>query len=140
MTTEGLVTMRKHIPRLALLGLAFSAPVSIAHGQSSQGPRSMGRVTSSQVVGRLLEQGVQLGLTASQESALRSLAADLHQERGRLVIAGWDRVPGRSVPRVTRVRRTSAQALHETLSVLTPEQQAVALRVLASTVADPTRG
>jgi hypothetical protein len=82
------------------------------------------------IVDRILAERERLSLGGRQIEELAKLAERLRSDRGRLKLVGLDGVPGKSVPRYTRVFPTSDEALRHALDLLTPEQRSEATRLL----------
>jgi hypothetical protein len=82
------------------------------------------------VVQRLLSVREPLSLSGSQVAELTRLAERLSADHGRPKLVWLDRVPGKPVPRYTRVFPTADQALRAALDLLSPEQRAEAARLL----------
>lgn len=92
---------------------------------------SPARVESARVaVGTLLSHREGLSLTRGQVDSLSALATRICEDRGRIQIAGLDRVPGKSVPRVARVFRVRREAKGLALRLLTPDQRMEAEKLL----------
>ena len=118
--------MRNHIfvvgaVTIGLLGLP----------QPGQGQNSPGKESGYQFVERLLTHGDHVNLTADQVAQLDKLAAQLRTERGRPTVSGFDRVPGKSVPRVVYVRTNSKQAQRLAFKILNQQQRAEVAPMLA---------
>lgn len=84
------------------------------------------------IVDRLLEHHQELSLTKKQEDDLAALSVQLRRDRGRLQIAGLDRVPGKSVPRYERVYKTSTDARRMAFKLLSPPQRLEAEKLLGA--------
>lgn len=113
--------MRTRILTLAALFLALESPVATAQNDA---------YSATSVVDRLLAGREALELTADQTARLTVLSTHLHHDRGRAVVTGLDRVPGKSVPRLARIRTTTAEAFHQASAVLTTAQRAAAAQLL----------
>ena len=120
--------MRTRIFTLSALLLALGSTVVAA--QSSLLPPNLKSASAALVVDRLLAGREALALSADQAAQLTLLSTRLHRGRGHLVIAGLDRVPGKSVPRIERTGTTAAEAFRQASALLTPAQQARAGVVL----------
>lgn len=117
---------------LSLAALILALESTVAAAQSSALPSNLTAASAALVIDRLLAGRESLSLTADQATRLTRLSARFHRDRGHPVIAGLDRVPGKSVPRIRRVNTTATEAFRQASAVLTPEQQAEAVRLLAS--------
>lgn len=118
---------------LTLAALIFALESSIATAQSVALPTSLKRVSAAQVIDRLLAGREVLALNPDQATRLTQLSTRLHHDRGRLVVIGLDRVPGKSIPRLARIKTTSTEAFRQAAALLTTEQQARAARLLDTT-------
>ncbi len=110
--------MRTRILTLAALILALESTVATA--QSLALPSNLASTSAALVIDRLLAGRESLALTADQATRLTRLSTRFRYDRGHTVIAGLDRVPGKSVPRVQRVRTTATEAFRQASAVLTP--------------------
>ena len=90
-----------------LLRAALAAPVVLlpvrSKAQPTSTPARPARETAQAVVGELLAHRQELSLTRGQADSLTALAKRIRAERGRIQIAAFDRVPGKSLPRFARV-------------------------------------
>ncbi len=121
--------MYTQIFRAALAAVVVLLPVR-AEAQASV-PAKRTRAESGQVVvGELLSHRQELSLTSRQVDSLTALATRIREDRGRLQVAGYDRVPGKSVPRFTRVYPVRREASGMALRLLTPDQRVEADRIL----------
>lgn len=118
--------MRARILALTALILALGSSVIAAQTL----PAHLNNVPAATVIGRILAGRDQLALTADQVARLTDLEARLRHDRGHTLITGLDRVPGKSVPRVERVRTTAREAFRQASALLSAEQQAKATRLL----------
>lgn len=118
--------MRTRILTLAALILALEN--SVVAGQTL--PASLKIAPAATVVGRILAGRDQLGLNPEQVARLAKLEQRLQHDRGRPVVTGLDRAPGKSVPRIERVKTSATGAYRQALRVLRPDQQATAARLL----------
>lgn len=118
--------MRIRILLLTALILALGSSVIAAQTL----PAHLKNAPASTVIGRILAGRDQLALSADQVARLTVLENQLKHDRGRLVVTGLDRVPGKSVPRVERVRTTATEAFRQASALLSSEQQAKASRLL----------
>ncbi len=121
--------MRHRLTALAALIIALHAEVSYAQNYSL--PPDLRDAPAPWVVDRLLTGREALALSPDQVTSLTALSSHLAHERGHFVIIDLDQVPGRSVPRLKRVKTTAEQAYHQALKLLSPEQQAQTAKVLA---------
>ena len=115
---------------LTLATLIFALESSVATAQSLALPGNLKSASGALVIDRLLAGREALALTADQSTRLTLLSSHFHHDRGRLVVAGLDRVPGKSIPRLTRINTTSTEAFRQAASLLTTEQQTKAARLL----------
>ena len=118
--------MRARILTLTVLILAVGSSVIAAQTL----PAHLKNAPAATIIGRILADRDQLALTADQVARLTDLEAHLRHDRGRTVVTGLDRVPGKSVPRVERVRTTATEAFRQASALLRAEQQAKASRLL----------
>ena len=93
-------------------------------------PASLTTAPASTVVSRILAGRDQLELNPEQVARLAELEQQLRHDRGRPVITGLDRVPGKSVPRIERLKTSATEAFRQALKVLNADQQAKATRLL----------
>ena len=115
--------------RAALAVLAVLLPIR----SEAQGSATVGRVTPARreaVIGSLLAHRQELALSSAQVDSLTALADRSREDHGRLQIAGFDRVPGKSVPRFVRVYPVRQRAGELALGLLSPEQRREADRIL----------
>ena len=117
---------------LTLATLIFALESSVATAQSLALPANLKSASAALVIDRLLAGREVLALNADQAARLSQLSHRLHHDRGRLVVTGLDRVPGKSIPRIARIKTTSTEAFREASALLTAEQQAKAARLLDS--------
>lgn len=82
------------------------------------------------VVNRILVNRGRLALTEAQVSNLTALADQLRHDPGHLQVTGFDRVPGKWVPQVERVRPKIGDARRLAFHDLTPEQRRIATTIL----------
>jgi hypothetical protein len=114
--------MHTHILKAALAAVMVLLPAR-SEAQTSV-PTERIRGDSAQVmVGELLSHHQELSLTSGQVESLTALAVRIREDRGRLQIVGFDRVPGKSVPRFARVYPIQREARAMALRLLTPEQR-----------------
>jgi hypothetical protein len=116
---------------LTLAALIFALESTIATAQTLALPANLRTASPALVIDRLLAGREVLQLTTDQANRLTHLATRLRHDRGRLVIAGLDRAPGKSVPRIERKKTTAAEAFRQASAVLSGEQVAKAVRLLA---------
>jgi len=126
--------VRTHILRSAILAAAVLLPARNATLAASLKPPH--REASYVLVERLLAHREALSLSTRQVTDLTALSTSLRQDRGRLRIAGHDRVPGKAVPRVERVRPTVSEARQRALHLLTPRQRGEAEKILGLVTRD----
>ena len=86
--------------------------------------------SANAVIGELLAHRQQLSLTSGQIDSLTVLATRIREDRGRLQIVGFDRVPGKSVPRFVRVYAIQRKARVLAFRLLTPDQRVEADKIL----------
>ncbi|MEO8140638.1 MAG: hypothetical protein ABI742_13375 [Gemmatimonadota bacterium] len=120
--------MRTRILSLAALFLALEGSVAVAQNYAL--PANLTSASAAAVVDRLLAGREALALTADHASRLTVLSTRLHHDRGRAVVTGLDRVPGKSVPRTERIKTTATEAFRQASAILSPTQQAAAARLL----------
>ncbi len=111
--------------RTQLLAAAVAVAMPLLPNRSeAQADAPLGSRSDSAalVVDRLLMHQRELSLSDGQVQQLTALAHRLREDRGRPRVVDFDRVPGKSVPRFKRVRRTTKEALRSALRYLTPEQ------------------
>jgi hypothetical protein len=121
--------MHTHMFRAALAAFVILLPVR-SEAQASAPPESTRAESPQAVVGQLLSHRRELSLTSSQVDSLTVLATRIREDQDRLQIAGFDRVPGKSVPRFVRVYRIRREAKGMALRLLTPDQHIEADRIL----------
>lgn len=122
--------------RTRILTLAtpiFALESSVATAQSLAWPGNLKSASAALVIDRLLAGREALALTSDQAARLTQLSTQLHHDRGHLIVTGLDRVPGKSIPRLTRMKTTSTEAFRQAASLLTTEQQTKAARLLDTT-------
>jgi hypothetical protein len=120
--------MRARILALTALILALGSSVIAAQTL----PAYLKNAPAATVIGRILAGRDQLALSAEQVARLTVLENQLKHDRGRTVVTGLDQVPGKSVPRVERVKATAAEAFRQASALLSTEQQAKASRLLGA--------
>ena len=121
--------MHTHMLRAALAALVVLLPVrSEAQASTRTEPTPFERAES--VVGELLSHRQELSLTSGQVESLTALAVRIQEDRGRLQIVGFDRVPGKSVPRFARLYPIQREARAMALRLLTPDQRVEADKIL----------
>ncbi len=118
--------MRTRILTLTALILALGSSVNAAQPL----PAHLRNVPASTVLDRILAGRGELGLNPVQVERLTVLSNQMRHERGRLVVRGLDGVPGKSVPRLERIRTSATEAFHQALRVLDPDQRAKASQLL----------
>ncbi len=118
---------------LTLATLIFALESSVATAQSLALPGNLKSASAALVIDRLLTGREALALTSDQAARLTQLSTRLHHDRGHLVVTGPDRVPGKSIPRLTRIKTTSPEAIRQAASLLPTEQPAKAARLLDTT-------
>lgn len=118
--------MRARILILAALILASGTSIIVAQTL----PTHLKTAPAARVIDRILAGRDQLELNADQLTRLTQLREQLRQERGRPVVTGLDRVPGKPVPRIGRVKTTATEAFRRASALLDPEQRARATRLL----------
>jgi hypothetical protein len=122
--------MHTNMLRAAFTAFVVLLPVR-SEAQASAPERT--RAQSPQaVIGQLLSHRQELPLTSGQVDSLTVLATRIREDQGRLQIAGFDRVPGKSVPRFVRVYRVRREAKEMALRLLTPDQRIQADKVFHS--------
>jgi hypothetical protein len=121
--------MHTHILRAALAALVVLLPVR-SEAQASARTEPTHAQNAEAVVGELLSHRQALALTRGQIDSLTALADRIREDRGRLQIAGFDRVPGKSVPRFARVYSLRREAKGMALRLLTPDQRVEADKLL----------
>ena len=117
-----------HTRILTLLALILTLGTSNTWAQSL--PAHLKSAPAAAIIGRILAGREQLDLKADQVARLSRLEEQLRRDRGRSVLAGLNRVPGKSVPRIKRRRTTATEALRQASALLTVEQQAKVTRLL----------
>lgn len=123
--------MHTHMLRAALAAFVVLLPVR-SEAQASAPPERTRARSPQTVVGQLLSHRHQLSLTSGQVDSLTVLATRIREDQGRQQIAGFNRVPGKSVPRFARVYRIRREAKGMALRLLTPEQRIQADKVFHS--------
>ncbi len=124
--------MHTHLLKAALAAVVVLLPAR-AEAQASV-PAERTRVeTAKTVVGMLLSHREELSLTGGQVDSLTALARRIREDRGRLQIVGLGRVPGKSVPRFSRVYPIQRDARELALRLLSPDQRVQADAVLHGT-------
>ena len=121
--------MHTRIFTAALAALVVLLPLRL-EAQSSITAARTRTDTASQVVGELLAHGQQLSLTSGQIDKLTALATRSRKNLRRLQIVGFDRVPGKSVPRFVRVYPNQREARAMLFRLLTPDQRVEADKLL----------
>ncbi len=116
---------------IALAALIFALHAEVSYAQNYPLPPDLRTAPATVVVDRLLAGREALALSPEQVASLTTLSSHLAHERGHFVIIDLDQVPGRSVPRLMRVKTTADQAYHQALKILSPEQQGQAAKLLA---------
>jgi hypothetical protein len=119
--------MHTHMLRAALAATVVFLPMRSEAQASAQRERV---VVAQTVVDTLLSHRQELSLTSGQVDSLTALAVRIREDRGRLQIAGLDRVPGKSVPRFARVYLVRREARGMALRLLTPDQRVEADKLL----------
>jgi hypothetical protein len=114
--------MHTHILKAALAAVVVLLPVRSGAQTSALAERMPGD-SAQVVVGELLSHHQELSLTSGQVESLTALAVRIQDDRGRLQIVGFDRVPGKSVPRFARVYPIQREARAMALRLLTPDQR-----------------
>ena len=122
--------MRRLLLALTVLAISVMIQPSSASAQEVKAPASIAQLRSYEVVDCLLAQSAELHFTDQQVVDLKALSTRLGHERGRLVITGFDKVPGKSVPWIERRKTSPQKAFKEAMALLTPEQQQLAVRAL----------
>ena len=121
--------MHTHMLRAALAAFVVLLPVR-SEAQASAPPGRTRAQSPQAVVGQLLSHRQELSLTSRQVDSLTVIATRIREDRGRQQIAGFDRVPGKSVPRFARVYPGRREAKGMALRLLTPHQRVEADRIL----------
>jgi hypothetical protein len=121
--------MRTHLLRAALAAIVVLLP-----GRSAAQPTSKTARPPQQsvqpFVGELLAHRQELSLTRAQVDSLNALANRIRADRGRLQIAGFERVPGKSVPVIARVYPVRRAATGMAMRILNPDQRVEADKFL----------
>ncbi len=120
--------MTTRLFRAALAAAAILLPLQ-AHAENGPAQASL-PAPAYGVVDRLLADRQRLALDSLQVVELTRLGERLRAHRGRLELVGFNRVPGKSVPRYIRVYPSAEEALRSALDLLTPDQRAQAVRLL----------
>jgi len=121
-----MLSMRTRILTLTALILALGTSLLAAQTLPAR-PKTAPAAT---VIERILAGRDLLELNGDQVARLTRLAERLRNERGRPVVTRLNRVPGKSVPRITRTRTTAAEAFRQASVLLNAEQQVKANRLL----------
>lgn len=121
--------MHTHMLRAALTALVVLLPVR-SEAQASPRTKPTPAQSGQAVVGQLLSHRQDLSLTSGQVDSLTVLATRIREDKGRLQIVGFDRVPGKSVPRFARVYPIQREARAMALRLLTPGQRVEADKIL----------
>ena len=121
--------MHTQILKAALAALVVLLPVR-SEAQTSVPAERISGDSAQVVVGELLSHHQELSLTSRQVESLTALAVRIQEDRGRLQIVGFDRVPGKSVPRFARVYPIQREARAMALRLLTPDQRVEADKIL----------
>ena len=123
--------MHTHMLKAALAAVVVLLPLRSEAQTSVPTDRIPGN-NARVMVGDLLSHRQELSLTSGQVESLTALAVRIQEDRGRLQIVGFDRVPGKSVPRFARVYPIQREARAMALRLLTPDQRVEADRILHS--------
>lgn len=121
--------MHTHLLRAALAATVVLLPVRSEAQPTTIAARPIQQGTDA-VVGELLAHRQELSLTRAQVDSLTALANRIRADHGRLEIAGFDRVPGKSVPRFARAYPVRRAARDMALRLLTPDQRREAEKFL----------
>lgn len=121
--------MHTHMLRAALAAVVVLLPVR-SEAQASARTEPTHAQNAHAVVGELLSHRQELALTSGQVDSLTALTLRIREDRGRLQIAGLDRVPGKLVPRFARVYSVRRGAREMALRLLTPDQRVEADKLL----------
>jgi hypothetical protein len=121
--------MHTHILKAALAAVVVLLPVRSEAQTSIPADRILGD-NAEIMVGELLSHHQELSLTPGQVESLTALAVQIREDRGRPQIVGFDRVPGKSVPRFARVYPIQGEARAMALRLLTPDQRVEADKIL----------
>jgi hypothetical protein len=121
--------MHTHMLRAALAAMVVLLPVR-SEAQASARSEPTRAQNAEAVVGQLLSHRQELSLTSGQVDSLTALAVRIREDRGRLQIAGLDRVPGKSVLRFVPVYPVRREATGMALRLLTPDQRLEADKLL----------
>jgi hypothetical protein len=121
--------MYAHLLRAALAATVILLPVRSEAQPSSAATRPPPQPPQA-VVDELIAHRRELSLTRTQVDSLTALAGRIRADRGRLRFAGFDRVPGKSVPRFGRVYPVRRQARELAWRLLTTDQRTEADQVL----------
>jgi hypothetical protein len=132
--------MHTHRFRAALAAVAILLPLR-ATAAIPPGAEAPLPTPAYVVVDRILAEYEHLSLDSLQVVQLTRLAERLRADRGRIKLVRRNGVPGKAVPRYTRVRvfPTSDEALRHALDLLTPEQRSEAARLLRASMATGSR-
>ncbi len=120
--------MRTRILTLTALILALES--TVAGAQPHAPPLKLKPASAALVVDPLLAGRETSALSADQAGRLTLLSTRLHHDHRHPVVAGLDRVLGKSVPRIDRIQIAATEAFRLASAVVTPEQQAEAARLL----------
>lgn len=121
--------MHIHMLRAALMALVVLLPVPSGAQASARAGVTRGESTES-VADQLLAHRQELSLNSKQVHSLTALSNRIREDRGRLHIVGFDRVPGKSVPRLARLYQVRQRARATALRLLTPDQRVSADKIL----------
>jgi hypothetical protein len=121
--------MHTHMLKAALAAVVVLLPLRSEAQTSVPGDHIPGN-SARVMVGELLSHRQELSLTSGQVDSLTVLAARIHEVKGRLQILGFDRVPGKSVPRFARVYPIPREARAMALGLLTADQRVEADKIL----------
>ena len=121
--------MHTQILTAALAAVVVLLPVR-SEAQTSVPAERIRGDSAQVVVGELLSHRQELSLTSGQVDSLTALATRIREDRGRLQIVGFDRVPGKSVPRFVRVYAIQRKARVLAFRLLTPDQRVEADKIL----------
>lgn len=122
--------MSTRILGIALVALATVVPPTHAVAQNNE---------AADVVQRFIRYRTELTLSDSQVAQLTKLETGFRQERGRLVMVGRDRVPGKSVPRYTRRYTTPEQAFRRALALVPQPHRDHAQVLIMGAATTPTQ-
>jgi hypothetical protein len=122
--------MHTHLFRAALAAIVVLLPVRSEAQHTSIATARPPQQSAQAVAGELLAHRQELSLMRAQVDSLTTLANQIRGDRGRLQIAGLDRVPGKSVPRIARVYPVRRAARDMALRLLTADQRVEADKFL----------